>query len=161
MSRVSHKPVMWLRFILLSACLMAFGCASQSFLGENPARVRVEIQGQAKPMALPETAHSLSRVTWDWGFYLVREDGSLRKLREAGGQRTTVLETNPLQATGDFLVPAGKNKSRLMVEAYQYYYIGMKPAPHTLIYFQRDYKLDLGPGGTGQIKVRVGGVSSE
>ncbi len=146
---------------LLSACLMAVavGCASQSFLGENPARVRVEIHGKAKPMQRPETAHTVSPVKWDWGLYLVGEDGNLRKLRELNGHRTTVLETNPLKATGEFLVPAGKHMARLLVEAYQYYYIGMKPAPHSLVFFQRDYRLDLGPGQTGQIKARIGETS--
>lgn len=142
---------------LLSACLvaMAIGCASQRFLGENPAKVRVQILGQAKPAKIPETAHSRSPVKWDWGFYLVGDGGKLRKLSEANGQRTTVLETNPLEAEGEFLVPAGQNKVRLIIEAYQYYYIGMWPAPQSLIFFQRDYRMDLGPGGIGQIKARV------
>ena len=143
----------------LLALAFAAGCAANDFLGENPARVRVEILGQAQPMKRPETAHTVSPVKWDWGFYLVREDGTLRKLREVTGQRTTVLEANPLKATGEFLVPAGKHKARLLVEAYQYYYIGWKAAPHSLVFFQRDYQLDVGPGEIGQIKARVGDVS--
>lgn len=143
----------------LLAMAFAAGCAANDFLGENPARVRVEVLGQAQPMKRPETAHTVSPVKWDWGFYLVREDGTLRKLREVTGQRTTVLEANPLKATGEFLVPAGKRQARLLVEAYQYYYIGWKAAPHSLVFFQRDYQLDLGPGQTGQIKARVGDVS--
>lgn len=140
----------------LAALLCLAGCASQSFLGENPAEVRVEINGWAQPTKGPEMAHTVSPVKWDWGFYLVRQDGSLLKLREKSGQRTTVLETNPLEAEGEFLVPAGKQKARLLVEAYQYYWIGREPAPFSLVFFQRDYQLDLAPGGRGDIKVRVG-----
>lgn len=154
-----QSPGPLLLLSLLLALVFAAGCAANDFLGENPARVRVEIRGQAQPMQRPETAHTVSPVKWDWGFYLVRADGTLRKLREVSGQRTTVLEANPLQASGEFLVPAGRHKARLLVEAYQYYYIGWKAAPHSLVFFQRDYHLDLGPGQTGRIKARVGGAS--
>jgi hypothetical protein len=143
------------------AMAMATGCASQEFLGENPARVRVSISGQAESAPIPETAHSKSPVKWDWGFYLVEPGGKLRKLRELNGQRTTVLEANPLEAEGEFLVPAGRHKARLLVEAYQYYSIGRLPTPQSLIFYQRDFQLDLGPGQTGRIKALVGGAPSQ
>ena len=162
MGNSCRRLVEWLGFGLLMAWLMAMtiGCASQDFLGANPARVKVSIRGSAKSISIPETAHSISPVKWDWGFYLVGEDGSLRKLSEASGQRTTVLENNSLNAKGDFLVPAGQHKARLLVEAYQYYYIGRLPSPQSLIFFQRDYILDLGPGQTGRITARVGAATS-
>jgi hypothetical protein len=157
MGRVFSMPNKWLRLIPLSAWLMvlAAGCASQEFLGQNPARVRVRVHGQAASIPIPETAYNRSAVYWDWGFYLVGKSGELRKLSELKGQRTTVLEGNTLEADGEFLVPAGKHKARLLVEAYQYYYIGRLPTPQSIVFFQRDYTLDLGPGQNGQISARV------
>lgn len=140
----------------MAALVLLAGCASQSFLGKNPAKVRVEINGWAQPSQGPETANTVSPVKWDWGFYLLRKDGSLLKLSEKSGQRTTVLEENPLKATGEFLVPAGRQTVRLLVEAYQYYWIGREPAPLSLVFFQRDYQLDLGQGALGHIKAKVG-----
>lgn len=163
MSRVSRGQLARPFLLLPVAFLMvlAAGCASQEFLGENPAKVVVRIHAQAEPVPIPETAHSRSPVTWYWGFYLVEEKGKLRKLREANGKRTTVLEENPLEAEGEFMVPAGQHKARLLVEAYQYYSIGRLPAPQSLIFFQRDYRLDLGPGQTGRIEALVGGAQSK
>jgi len=158
MGRFFGMPLKRLGLGLLLAFLLAMtaGCASQEFLGENPARVRVLIHGHAASIPIPETAYNRSPVHWDWGFYLIGEGGKLRKLREVKGQRTTALQGNALEASGEFLVPAGQHKTRLLVEAYQYYYIGMWPSPQSLVFFQRDFRLDLGPGQTGEIKARVG-----
>ncbi|KMY68588.1 hypothetical protein AAU61_02825 [Desulfocarbo indianensis] len=154
-ARYINKP--WRLMAVALAMLLMAACAATNQFGPDAPLVRVRIDGYAQPMAPPETAGEVTPVRWDWGLYLVEAGGDLRKLSELNGTRTTVLIRNPLSASGEFRVPPGRHTVRLLVEAYQYYYIGLFPAPQSLLFFQRDYRLDLAPGQRGEIRARPGG----
>lgn len=153
--RYIEKP--WRLIAVTLAMLFLAACATANQFGPDAPLVRVHIEGYAQPMDRPETAGEVTPVRWDWGLYLVEADGALRKLSELNGTRTTVLIMNPLSGSGEFRVPPGRRTVRLLVEAYQYYYIGLFPAPQSLLFFQRDYRLDLAPGQRGEIRARAGG----
>ncbi len=139
--------------LCLAAALWLAGCAG-GYLdpGPSPARVRVKLRAKA-----PEPSHRFQagtlEVMWDWGLYLVREEGGLAALRPADGQRLRVIRVNPLERDTVFLVPPGKRRFRLLVEAYYF-------KPHAESFFPislggvvKDFDLEVAPGREAVLEV--------
>jgi hypothetical protein len=151
---VSRPALAWLA---LAALALAAGCAPHPGPGPRAALVRVEVEARARPGPPPETAFRVTPVHWDWGLYLVTDEGRLTRLSPAGGQRLRVLETNPLRDQADFAVPPGERTLRLLVESYRYYYLDWAPSLQELQSYRRDYTLRLAPGASRTIRFRAGG----
>lgn len=140
------RPLCAMALACLAALAAAAGCSPLVDPGPEPAYLVVEVDAGVRPGPGPETASHLTPVRWDWGAYLVGREGRLLRLSPRGGQRLTVLETNPLKDRAVFPVPPGRNTYRVLVDAYRYYYQDRGPALENLRSFHQSYTLELSPG---------------
>lgn len=132
---------------LLAAVLLA-GCAA-AYLdpGPNPAKVRVKLDLAADLAGIPPGAAEVNRsVRWDWGLYVEGQGGQMLPLAPASGEGLKLIAAPRLRRDTVFLVPAGRQKLRLLVEGYVSVRYGMSFTPHNLTYVQEDFALDLAPG---------------
>ncbi len=105
------------------------------------------------PIVLPDLFHRVDGPFWDWGLYLVKEDGSLRPLPPAGKQATRHLQGPRLEAVGSFLAPPGRLHLKLLAECYliHSWSEGMMPTQTQSLgvaELTRTWELDLKPGHT-------------
>ena len=140
------------------AALLLSGCAA-GYLdpGPNPAKVRVRLDLGADPAGIPPGADDVNRtVRWDWGLYLEGRGGQLLPLAPASGEGLKVIPAPRLKRDTVFLVPAGGQKLRLIVEGYVRLRYGMSYSPYNLTYVQEDFSLDLAPGQEVTISPQAG-----
>lgn len=132
----------------LALMLGLAGCAA-TYLdpGPNPAKVRVKLDLTADLGRIPADAVDVNRnVRWDYGLYLEGQGGQLLPLAPAGGETLKLIPAPRLTRDTVFLVPAGRQKLRLLVEGYVSVRYGMSFSPYTLTGVQQDFVLDLQPG---------------
>lgn len=134
--------------VLLAVVLLA-GCAAGLVVdpGPNPAKVRVKLDLGVDLTAIPAGAADVNRtVRWDWGLYVEGQGGQMLPLAPATGEGLKLIAAPRLTRDTVFLVPAGRQKLRLLVEGYVSVRYGMSFTPHNLTYVQEDFSLDLQPG---------------
>ncbi|MFH1058449.1 MAG: hypothetical protein V1797_07200 [Pseudomonadota bacterium] len=139
------------RAMAAAVCLAMLGLAgcAAGYLdpGPNPAKVRVKLDLTADLGRIPADAVDVNRnVRWDWGLYLEGQGGQLLPLAPASGEMLKLIAGQRLTRDAVFLVPAGRQRLRLIVEGYVSVRWGMSFTPYALAGVQQDYVLDLAPG---------------
>ncbi|MBI5522013.1 MAG: hypothetical protein HY910_05235 [Desulfarculus sp.] len=142
-----RTPWLALATALLALLLLA-GCAGVYVdPGASPARVRVQLDMTPDRSLLPVDGGEASRVTsWEWGLYLVASDGRLLPLAPESKERLRGIPAERLVMDTVFLVPAGRQRLRLLVEGYVLVRLRMGATPYDVALLQEDLELDLAPG---------------
>lgn len=145
-------PVM---ILMAFAAFLLAGCAG-GYLdpGPEPAKVRVDLQAKADQGPISWRFGGPCPVLWDWGLYLVRQDGSLARLRPADGQRLKVIQENPLRRDTVFLAPPGKRRLRLIIESYYQQPHAEGHIPISLGGTIEDFQVDLKAGAETVLEFR-------
>lgn len=138
----------WTLLALALAILLPAGCAGVYVdPGASPARVRVQLDMTPDRGLLPVDGGEASRITsWEWGLYLVAADGRLLPLAPESKERLRGIPAERLTTDTVFLVPAGRQRLRLLVEGYVMVRLRMGVTPYDVALWQEDLELDLAPG---------------
>lgn len=90
--------------------------------GAVQAKVKVFVQAEVTPAqvgaALGAWPHLASGVHFDWGLFMLADDGSMAPLPQVSRQRLRFVPGNKLNGRAVFAMPPGKHRLRLLVEAY-------------------------------------------
>lgn len=141
---------------LVVALVLSLAGCGQMFLdpGPNPARVEVKLAAQV-PESLKQ--YPSEPIYWDWGLYLVVEQGPLPLLKPVQPQQFKVIaDANPLLRDTVFLAPPGQHTFRLLVSGYAIRGRGEGVGAVTLLDYSEDFKLNLPSGGGYRIQRRLG-----
>ena len=130
--------------VALAVLLAIIGCG-YTYLnpGPNPARIVASIKATVPQDNLPSRNFP---VLWDWGLYVVGQDGVWQRLRPTQPVKFGALPGNPLDQNRIFLAPPGKHKLVLSLEAYVLMESGDQTVPITVARFGDHWQVDLAPG---------------
>jgi hypothetical protein len=157
---------------LMAAALMMTGCALYVDAGPDPAYLKVNIKTSVNDAKIKDALaanhlhlafpagglfHEIRGPFWDWGAYLLAQDGSLRDLRPVSGGPLRRVQGKNLAGSATFALPPGIHKVRILIQVYMehdfYESDGLMPArPSTETIFvqgfSRDMAREIGPGQT-------------
>ena len=157
--------VMSLTALIMMLGLFAAGCQMQPLvdLGPNPALVKVTLNASFSPKDVQDAKDAeqlfppffmegviqrLAGPYWDWGLYLVTDDGAgLTKLPTVENIQTRRMKADKLQVKVTFQAPPGKHTYLLMADAYlEYYNAAVRVKSIDVKTFKQNYTLELAPG---------------
>ncbi len=144
----AHRGKKYIRFMSFVAALVVLlaviGCG-YVYLdpGPNPARIVASIKATVPEANLPSRGFP---VLWDWGLYVVGEDGIWKRLGPTQPVKFSAFSGNPLDQHRIFLAPPGKHKLVLSLEAYVLVESGDQTVAMTVAKFNDQWQVDLAPG---------------
>jgi hypothetical protein len=164
--------------VLLAAVMMALaGCAPVYVqTGPDAARIQVELSAVTNDAEINRAGgrfgltgylttfgvwRELKGPFWDWGLYLVKDDGRLLPLQPEGGVNTKNLLGYGIERSVSFLVPPGEHKIRLLVESHMEFWVnsmayGSEYEMFPVSDYTRDYDFNLTGGEVKKIKAGFG-----
>jgi len=140
----------WL--LLAGALILPMGCAP-NYLdpGPNPAKVRVRVEAMSRA-----GRHYDVVPTWTWGLYGQRPGGGQAFYPPASGKHSPYVTARVLKQDVTFLVPPGKRRALLRLEANMDVPDSEGSRIITVARFEEELNLDLKPGETKIVERRFG-----
>lgn len=106
----------------LALALVMAWAAPLAASGLELARIKVEVNAEVTPAqvgaALGPWPRLASGVHYDWGLYLLSDNGEMTPLPQLGNKRLNFVPGPKLKSRAVFVLPPGKHRLRLLVEAY-------------------------------------------